>query len=97
MSLRRPVHYTLGHLDRSWPDVDGQQQLAHGIDRGPYPGTARLEVLEGLLLTDLAFSQATPYGWNVAAITADDRGALRGCVPEALAIKCLLNVVCLAG
>src|SRR5215471_258094 len=56
-----PVHHTLSHLDRPWSDCNGHKQLAHGIDSRPDPGTARLEVLEGLRFTELTVSQTPQH------------------------------------
>jgi hypothetical protein len=55
------VSHTLDHLARPWPDFDGQEHLTHRIDCRPYPGTRRLQALEGVGFTDLTSLEVTDH------------------------------------
>lgn len=55
-----------GHRQSALTDLDAQQQLALGIDRGPHPARRTRELLNRLGFTHVTVLHGTEYGVKAA-------------------------------
>ena len=76
------MDHALRHGQRAVTDVDGQEQLGHGIQRHPYPMRGVRQALEGLGLMNLTLLDRTEQGIEFVQLHLGDADVVQEVLGE---------------